>query len=68
MKLVAKPRSLCGKIVKKPINISEEFLTHQSVVLVDLHGLGTVRLRRDGAQVGVQHVDGTVEELVIRRV
>ena len=57
-----------GKSAKKPINISEEFLTHQSVVLVDLHGLGTVRLRRDGAQVGVQHVDGTVEELVIRRV
>ena len=41
---------------------------HQSMILVDLHGLGTVGLRGDGAQLGVQHVDGTVEQLVIRRV
>ena len=38
------------------------------MILVDLHGLGTVGLRGDGAQLGVQHVDGTVEQLVIRRV
>ena len=57
-----------SKICKYTSKITNLSLAHQSVILVDLHGLGTVGLWRDGAQFRVQHVDGAVKELVVRRV
>ena len=56
------------KICKYTSKIANLSLAHQSVIIVDLHRLGTVGLRRDGAQLWVQHVDGAVKELVVRRV